>query len=65
VAELYFRVQAPSQARLLGIACGQAQGQPSCQVWAQIPSAGYLIPQRQIQINAIGYLAPGVTRGDQ
>jgi hypothetical protein len=65
VAELYFRVQAPSEAQLLGTACGQTQGQPACQVWAQMPSAGYLIPQRQIQISAIGYLAPGVTRGDQ
>ncbi len=65
VAELYFRVQAPSEAQLLGTTCGQVQGQPACQVWAQMPSAGYLIPQRQIQIGAIGYLAPGVTRGDQ
>lgn len=65
VAELYFRVQAPSEAQLLGTACGQILGQPACQVWAQMPSAGYLIPQRQIQISAIGYLAPGVTRGDQ
>ncbi len=65
VAELYFRVQAPTEAHLLGIACGQTQGRPACQVWTQMPSAGYLIPQRQIQISAIGYLAPGVTRGDQ
>lgn len=65
IAELYFRVQAPSEAYLLGTACGLTQGQPACQVWAQMPSAGYLIPQRQIQVSAIGYLAPGVTRGDQ
>ena len=65
VADLYFRAQAPSGAQLLGASCGQTQGQPSCQVWAQTPSAGYLIPQRQIQISATGYLAQGVTRGDQ
>jgi len=65
VAEMYFRIQAPSDAQLVGIACGQSQGLPACQVWAQAPSAGYLIPQRQIQVSAIGYLAQGVTRGDQ
>jgi len=65
VAELYFRVQAPSEAQLLGTACGQIQGQPACQVWAQMPSSGYLIQRRQVQVSAVGYLAPGVTRGDQ
>ena len=65
VAGLYFHAQAPSGAQLLGASCGQTQGQPSCQVRAQTSSAGYLIPQRQIQISATGYLAHGVTRGDQ
>lgn len=65
VAELYFRIQAPTQAQLLGSACGQIQGQPACQVWAQSPSAGFLVPQRQIRVSATGYLAQGVTRGDQ
>ncbi|HLE15553.1 MAG TPA: pilus assembly protein TadG-related protein [Anaerolineales bacterium] len=65
VAGLYFRIQAPSEARLLGTACGQTQGQPACQVWAQLPSAGYLIPVRQIRVGATGYLAQGVTRGEQ
>jgi hypothetical protein len=65
VAELYFHAQAPLGARFLAASCGQTQGQPSCQVWAQTPSAGYLIPQRQIQVSATGYLAQGVTRGDQ
>lgn len=65
VAELYFRAQAPAGAQFLGAACGQDQGQPSCQVWAQTPSAGFLIPRRQIRISAVGYLAQGVTRGDQ
>jgi Flp pilus assembly protein TadG len=65
VAGLYFRAQAPSSAQFLGASCGQKQGQPACQVSAQIPSAGYLIPRRQIQISATGYLSQGVTRGDQ
>lgn len=65
VAEQYFRAQAPAGAQFLGASCGGAQGQLTCQVWALAPSAGYLIPRRQIQINAIGYLAQGVTRGDQ
>lgn len=65
VANLYFHAQAPSGASFLGASCGQTQGQPSCQVWAQTPSAGYLIPKRQIQISATGYLARGVTRGGQ
>ena len=65
VAGSYFQVQAPAGARLLGAACGQIQGQPACQVWAQTSSAGYLIPRRQIQISAIGYLDQGVTRGEQ
>ncbi len=65
VAGLYFRAQAPASAQFMSASCGQTQGQPTCQVWAQIPSAGYLIPRRQIQISAIGYLAQGVTRGDQ
>lgn len=65
VAGMYFYAQAPSGASFLGASCGQSQGGPSCQVWAQAISAGYLIPQRQIQISATGYLAQGVTRGDQ
>ena len=65
VAELYFRAQVPPEAQFSGATCGQAQGRPSCEVRAQLPSAGYLIPRRQIQISAIGYLAQGVTRGDQ
>lgn len=65
VAEVYFRIQAPSEAQFLGASCGLFQGQPACQVQAQMPSAGYLIPQRQIQVSAIGYLAQGVTRGGQ
>lgn len=65
VAELYFRIQAPADAQFVGAACGQSQERPACQIWAQAPSAGYLIPRRQIQVNAIGYLARGVTRGDQ
>lgn len=65
LAALYFRAQAPPDARLLSTSCGQTQGHLSCQVWAQTLSAGYLIPRRQIQISAIGYLAHGVTRDDQ
>jgi Flp pilus assembly protein TadG len=65
VAEQYFRAQAPAGAQFLGASCGGARGQSTCQVWAQTVSAGYLIPRRQIQVSAIGYLAQGVTRGDQ
>jgi hypothetical protein len=65
IAEAYFRAQTPAGASFLGAACGQAQGQPICRVWAQALSAGYLIPPRPIQISASGYLAYGVTRGDQ
>ncbi len=65
VAGTYFYAQAPAGAQLLGASCGQTQGQPSCQVWAQTSSAGYLIPQRPIQVSAAGYLAQGVTRGGQ
>lgn len=65
VAESYFRVQAPAGAQYLGASCGLIQGHPACQVHAQIPSAGYLIPRRQIQVSAVGYLAQGVTRGGQ
>lgn len=64
-AESYFRIQAPSGAQYLGASCGVIQGQPACQVEAQMATAGYLIPQRQIRVNAIGYLAQGVTRGGQ
>jgi Flp pilus assembly protein TadG len=65
VAEAYFRAQVPAGVRLTGTACGQTQGGPACQVWAQVESAGYLIPARTIRIDATGYLAHGVTRGDQ
>jgi Flp pilus assembly protein TadG len=65
VAEVYFRTQAPAEAQFLRASCGLIEGQPACQVQAQMPSAGYLIPRRQIQVSAIGYLAQGVTRGGQ
>lgn len=65
VAQVYFSIQAPAGAQFLGASCGLVQEQPACQVQAQIPSAGYLISPRPIQVSAIGYLAPGVTRGGQ
>jgi hypothetical protein len=34
-------------------------------VTAEVRSAGILLPTRWVRVRAIGYLAHGVTRGDQ
>jgi len=65
IAAEYFNTQRPAQARLLSVACGRHQGRPACLVTAETRSAGYLLPARWITVRAIGYLAHGVTRGDQ
>jgi Flp pilus assembly protein TadG len=65
IAANYFNSQSPEYARLTFVTCGRHQGRPACVVRAQVESAGYLIPRRMVTISAIGYLAHGVTRGDQ
>ena len=65
VAASYFNSQSPDYAHLSFVTCGRFQNRPACLVRAQVQSAGYLIPRRWIAVSAIGYLANGVTRGDQ
>lgn len=65
IAASYFNAQAPDQAVLTSASCGIHQGRPACWLQAQVRSAGYLLPRRWITVNAIGYLAHGVTHGDQ
>ena len=65
IAAAYFNGQAPAHAQLANVSCGRHQGRPACFVRAQVQSAGYLLPSRPVIVNAIGYLAHGVTRGDQ
>ena len=65
IAERYFRMQAPSHVHFGGASCGLFQGRPGCRVTAMVQSTGYLLPRQWITVNAIGYLANGVTRGDQ
>lgn len=65
IASTYFNAQRPVYAQLQNVACGRHQNRPACFVTAQVRSAGYLFPARWIRVDAIGYLAHGVTRGDQ
>jgi len=65
IAANYFNGQAPASAHLTFVSCGRQQNRPACFVRAQVQSAGYLLPSRSVTISAIGYLAHGVTRGDQ
>jgi Flp pilus assembly protein TadG len=65
IAAFYFNGQAPSYAHLAFVSCGRHQGRPACFVRAQVQSAGYLLPGRPVSVSAIGYLAHGITRGDQ
>lgn len=65
IAASYFNSQAPGYAHLSFVSCGLHQNRPACIVNAQVQSTGYLFPRRWINVNAIGYLAHGVTRGDQ
>ena len=65
VATAYFQAQRPEHSVFAGASCGQFDGRPGCRVQSQVQSMGYLLPQRWIGVNAIGYLAHGVTRGDQ
>ena len=65
IAAEYFNTQRPAQARLISVVCGRHQGRPACLVTAETRSAGYLLPARWVTVRAVGYLAHGVTRGDQ
>jgi Flp pilus assembly protein TadG len=65
VAASYFNSQSPEYAHLSVVTCGRFQNRPACLVRARVQSAGFLIPRRWISVSAIGYLANGVTRGDQ
>jgi hypothetical protein len=65
IASTYFNAQKPGYADLVSVSCGRHQDRPACFVQAQVRSAGYLLPERRITVRAIGYLAYGVTRGDQ
>jgi Flp pilus assembly protein TadG len=65
IAATYFNAQRPGYAQLAAVSCGRHQGRPACFVTAQTRSAGYLLPARWVTVRAIGYLAHGVTRGDQ
>lgn len=65
IAANYFNAQAPAHVRLAHVSCGRHQDRPACMVRVEVQSAGYLIPSRPVTVTAIGYLAHGVTRGDQ
>jgi hypothetical protein len=65
IAATYFNAQRPGYAHLVSVSCGRHQDRPACLVQAQTRSAGYLLPARSVTVRAIGYLAHGVTRGDQ
>ena len=65
IAASYFNSQAPGYTHLSSVSCGRHQGRPACIVQAQVKSTGFLLPSGWINVNAIGYLAQGVTRGDQ
>jgi len=65
IAAAYFHMQAPSHIHFGGVSCGLFQGRPGCRVTAMVQSTGYLLPSQWITVRAIGYMANGVTRGDQ
>jgi Flp pilus assembly protein TadG len=65
IAATYFNAQRPGYVQLVSASCGRHQGRPACFVTAHVRSAGYLLPARWITVRAIGYLAHGVTHGDQ
>jgi hypothetical protein len=65
VASSYFSAQAPPEATLGRVSCGLIQERPACQVSAQVRTTGWLLPETEIGVNAVGYLVYGVTEGDQ
>ena len=64
-AAAYFSAQAPGEAVLANISCRMQAGRPTCVLTARVRSAGYLLPQRWIRMDALGTLAYGATRADQ
>ncbi len=65
IAVLYFNAQRAGHAQLTSVSCGRHQDRPACLVVARTRSTGYFLPTRWVTVRAIGYLAHGVTRGDQ
>jgi hypothetical protein len=65
VAASYFSMQARSYMQFVNATCGTIRGRPACEVAVRVQSAGILLPQHWITIRALGYLAYGVTHGDQ
>jgi Flp pilus assembly protein TadG len=65
VATSFFTAQAPPEAAFGGVSCGLIEERPACRVRARVRSAGWLLPEIWISINAVGYLAYGVTEDDQ
>jgi hypothetical protein len=65
IAARYFRAQQLTHTHLTFVSCGRHQGRPACLVTAEVRSAGIFLPTRWVRVRAIGYLAHGVTRGDQ
>lgn len=65
VAARYWSANGLQYARLGSVSCGRYQGRPACIVNAQVFVEGFIMPDRWIDIQSVGYLANGVTRGDQ
>ena len=65
VATAFFMAQAPPDAAFGGVLCGLIRERPACRVRAQVRSAGWLLPETWMRVSAVGYLAYGVTEGDQ
>ncbi|NPV87868.1 MAG: hypothetical protein HPY45_17865 [Anaerolineae bacterium] len=65
IAARYFNAQRPRHASLSNVRCGAFDGRPGCMVEAVTRSPGMFLFQREIQVQAIGYLAYGVLRDDQ
>jgi len=65
VAAAYFQAQSLSYTSLSNVECGRFHDRPACRVSARVETPGFLLPKRWITVNAIGYLAHGVTREDQ
>ncbi len=65
VAGAYFQAQQMENVSLTNIQCGIFQNRPACRVAVQVQSPGYILPKKWVPVNAVGYLAHGVTRGDQ
>ncbi|MBI5351701.1 MAG: hypothetical protein HZB50_03590 [Chloroflexi bacterium] len=65
IAAQYFNAQRPGHTQLISVSCGRYQNRPACLLEARTHSAGFLLPARWVNVHAIGYLANGITRGDQ